>query len=113
MFSASAFSRKAVWPVTRIYTIIATALQRLSSEIQRMPRSTPDVVAAIVRTTAPMTSAICSERPCCKPKISENPTLRRTTPMPIDVATPNTVPTRAMALMPSPREPRTRRPNNG
>ncbi|CFP68309.1 Uncharacterised protein [Bordetella pertussis] len=78
-----------------------------------MPRSTPDVVAPMVRITAPTTRAICSDRPCSSPKISEKPTLSSTTPMPIEVATPNTVPTSAMMLMPSPRGPRTRLPNSG
>lgn len=78
-----------------------------------MPRSTPDVVAPMVKITAPMTRAICSARPSCKPKINENPTLSSTTPMPMDVATPKTVPTSAIMLMPSPRLPRTRLPNKG
>ena len=34
-----------------------------------MPLSTPEVVAAMVRTTATMTSAICSARPCSRPKM--------------------------------------------
>ncbi len=113
MFSTRAFIRNAVCPVTRMYTIIATALHRLSSAIQRMPRSTPEVVAAMVSTTAPTTSATCRPSPAGRPKISEKPTLSNTTPMPIEVATPNTVPTSAMMLMPSPSGPRTRLPSSG
>ena len=78
-----------------------------------MPLSTPDVHAAIVMTTATRTSAICRPRPCGSPKSQENPTLRRTTPIPIDVATPNTVPTSATMSMASPVAPRTRLPSSG
>ncbi|MNH27545.1 hypothetical protein D3C79_876620 [compost metagenome] len=113
MFHTSAFNKNAVCPVIRMYSIIATALQRFNSAIQRMPRSTPEVVAAMVSATAPITNAICNERPCSRANISEKPTLSSTTPIPIDVATPNTVPTSAMILMPSPKGPRTRLPNRG
>jgi len=76
-----------------------------------MPRS--KVVAAMVSSTALITSAICSAKPCSSPKISEKPAPSSTTPMPMDVATPNTVPTSAMMLMPSPSGPRTRLPSSG
>ena len=78
-----------------------------------MPRSTPDVVAAMVSTTAPMTSAICSVKPSSRPKSLEKPTPSSTTPMPMEVATPNTVPISATVLMPSPSRPRTRLPSSG
>ena len=78
-----------------------------------MPLSTPDVHAAIVMTTATMTSAICSPSPCGRPNSHEKPTFSRTTPIPIDVATPNTVPTSATMSMTSPVAPRTRLPSSG
>ena len=78
-----------------------------------MPLSTPDEVAATVSTTATTTSASCRARPWGSPKISENPMLSRTTPMPIEVATPNIVPMRVTTSIASPRPPFTRLPSSG
>ena len=113
MFSTMALRRKEVFPVTRMYSSIAPALLRFSSEIRRMPLSTPEVQAAMVITTATRTSAICRPSPWGRPNSQEKPTFRSTTPMPIEVATPKTVPTRAKMSMTLPAAPRTRLPSSG
>ena len=113
MLSTIALSRNGVCPVTRMYSSIAPADQRFSSEIRRMPLSTPEVQAAIVITTATRTSAICSARLCGRPNSQEKPTFSSTTPMPIEVATPTTVPTRAKMSITLPAVPRTRLPSSG
>ena len=92
---------------------MAAADQMFSSEMMRMPLSTPDVQAAIVSTTATMIRAICSPSPSGMPNSVENPTESSTTPMPMEVATPNTVPTRAKMSITSPVAPRTRLPSSG
>ena len=78
-----------------------------------MPLSTPETQAATVMTTETATSAICRARPSGRPKIHEKPTFRSTTPIPIEVATPNTVPTSVKTSIVSPSTPRTRRPSRG
>ena len=78
-----------------------------------MPLSTPEVQAATVMTTATPTSAICRPRPSGSPKSFEKPTDSSTTPMPMDVATPMTVPTRVTMSMVWPVFPFTRLPSSG
>ncbi len=113
MFSTMELSRNEVWPVTRMYSSMAAALQMFSSEIQRIPLSTPEVHAAMVSTTATITRAICSASPSCRPNRMAKPTFSSTTPIPMDVATPKTVPTRVTMSIVSPMPPRTRLPSSG
>ena len=78
-----------------------------------MPFSTPLTAEAVAITTARMISALCTASPCGRSKTTFNPTLRLTTPMPSDVATPKIVPSTAAVSVAWPMGPSTRFPISG
>ena len=113
MFCTVALSRNAVCPVARMYSSMTRAIQMLSSEMMRMPLSTPDAHAAMVMITATTTSPICTPADWGSPNNSSSPTLSSTTPMPMDAATPKMVPSRETTAAASPTAPLTRLPSSG
>ena len=78
-----------------------------------MPLSTPVVAETAAIATASTTRAICAPRPTGTPKSRFRPWLRKTTPMPRDVATPKMVPSTAAVSTVWPSAPSIRRPKIG
>ena len=104
---------KLVLPVTRIQPARPRANRTLSWDRNRMPLSTPVVAETAAMTTARMASAICAPVPTDTPKSRLRPTLRNTTPMPSEVATPKIVPRTAAVSTACPTGPSIRRPRMG
>ncbi len=102
-----------VRPVTSTQPASDRASSTLSWDRNRMPLSTPVVAEMAAMTTAIVARAICAPRPTGTPKSSLSPMLRKTTPIPRLVATPNTVPRTAAVSTAWPRTPSIRRPKMG
>ena len=78
-----------------------------------MPLSMPETAETVATATASVSSPNWAASPWGMPKSLFSPTLRPTTPMPSEVATPKIVPSTAAMSTPCPMGPLIRLPNKG